>query len=209
MPTWKSPLFTDIRGGLGESVVFSIWKGRPYFRSFVKPANPQTNLQQAGRDIMRKLIARYQTVVIVSASAPEHTDVWNAEALPYQISGANLFTKFGRKSNIAVPATASGSGTANITVTYTLGLPASKAAIFYEKGGTWTKVDQALASGAGQTITVAVSSSGTYTFWIADVEALDGSDSAPQAYQAITCWGMPAAPPMDTADVAACVVTIS
>lgn len=209
MPRWTSPLFTDIRGGLGESVVFSIWKGRPYFRSFVKPANPQTNLQMAGRDIMRNLVARYQSVVIVSASAPEHSDVWNAEALPYQISGANLFTKFGRKSQISVPATASGSSTANVTVTYTLGLPASKAKIFHEKGGVWTRVATALVSGVGQTIVVPLTVSGSYTFWIANDEALDGSDSSPQAYQAITCWAMPAGAPLDTADAATCVVTVT
>jgi hypothetical protein len=209
MPTWTSPLFTDIRNALGESVVFSNWKGRPYMRSWVKPSNPQTNLQQAGRDIMRNLVARYQSDVIVSAATPEHSDVWNAEALPYQISGFNLFVKFGRKSSIAVPATASGSGTANVTVTYTLGLPASKAKIYHLKGSTWTRVATALTSGVGQTISVPITVSGTYTFYIADDEALDGTDTAPQHYQAITCWGLPASGDMTKAVAATCVVTIS
>jgi hypothetical protein len=131
MPKWVSPLFTDIRNGLGESVVFSMWKGRPYFRSWVRPANPRTNLQQVRRDIMRNLVARYQSEIIVSQSAPEHSATWNSQALPYQISGANLFVKFGARSLISVPATASGVGSANVTVTYTLGFPASKAKIYY------------------------------------------------------------------------------
>lgn len=209
MPKWTSPLFTDIRNSLGDSVVFSNWKGRPYFRAWVKPSNPQTDLQMAHRDIMRKLVARYQDVVIVTAATPVHTDVWNAEALPYQISGFNIFTKWGRKSSISVPASASGASSVNVTVTYTLGMPASKAKIYYKKSGTWTRVPTALASGVGQTVTVAITTSGTYTFYIADDEALDDSDSAPQDYQAITCWGLPASGTMDEAKVATCAVTVT
>jgi hypothetical protein len=209
MPKWVSPLFTDIRNGLGESVVFSMWKGRPYFRSWVRPANPQTNLQQVRRDIMRNLVARYQSEIIVSQSAPEHSATWNSQALPYQISGANLFVKFGAKSLISVPATASGVGSANVTVTYTLGFPASKAKIYYLKGSTWTRVETALAAGDNQQVVVAISTPGTYEFWLANDEALDAGDAAPQAYQAITKWGLPTGAPLNAAKAASCVVSVS
>ena len=209
MPKWVSPLFTDIRNGLGESVVFSMWKGRPYFRSWVKPANPKTNLQEVRRDIMRNLVARYQSAVIVSQSAPEHSATWNAQALPYQISGANLFVKFGAKSLISVPATASGTGSANVTVTYTLGFPASKAKIYHLKGSTWTRIETPLAAGDNQEVVIPISASGTYEFWLANDEALDSGDNAPQAYQAITKWGLPSGAPLNAARAASCVVTVS
>lgn len=209
MPKWTSPLFTDIRNALGTSVVFSNWKGRPYMRAWVKPSNPQSNAQQAGRDIMRKLVARYQQVVIVSNTAPENAAAWNAEALQYAISGFNLFTKWGRKSNIAVPASASGTGSATVEVTYTLGLPASKAALYYEKGGTFTDAQKTLTAGSDQTVEVTVNENGSYTFWIADKEAVTTGDSGAQDYQAITCWGMPTGAPLDTAAAATCAVTVS
>jgi hypothetical protein len=209
MPKWTSPLFTDIRNALGQSIVFSNWKGRPYMRAWTKPSNPRTNKQLVVRDLMAKLVARYQATVIVSESAPEHAATWNTEALPYSISGYNVFTKFGAKSRISVPATASGTGTATVEVTYTLGIPASKAKIYHEKGGVWTRVATALEAGTGKTLEVTVNASGNYTFWIANDEALDTGDAAPQAYQAITCWGDPATPPLDAAVPATCTVTIS
>lgn len=52
MAKWKSPLFSDIRNKLGENVVFSMWKGRPYMRSYVTPANPNSLKQAANRDQM-------------------------------------------------------------------------------------------------------------------------------------------------------------
>jgi hypothetical protein len=209
MPKWTSALFTDIRGALGTSVVFSNWKGRPYLRSWVSPSNPRTNLQQANRDIMRKLVQRYQSIIIADSSNPAHTAIWNTEALPYAIAGFNIFTKWGRKSSISVPATASGTGTADIEVTYTLGIPASKAVLYHEKGGVWTDTEVTLVSGTAQTVTVSVSASGTYTFWIANKDALETGDTAPQDYQAITCYSMPTGAPLDTALAASCVVTVS
>ena len=44
MAKWISPLFADIRNKLGDSVIFSNWKGRPYFRKYAKPSNPKTGL---------------------------------------------------------------------------------------------------------------------------------------------------------------------
>lgn len=209
MPKWTSPLFTDIRGGLGTSVVFSNWKGRPYLRGWVKPSNPQTNLQQAHRDFMKKLVARYQTVVIVDSANPTNSAAWNTEALPYSIAGFNLFTKWGRKTSVSCPATASGAGTTNVEVTYTLGLPASKAALYRVKAGVWVDTEAVLTDGEGQTATVAITASGEYTFWIADKDVLTTGDTAPQDYQAISCWSLPTEAPLDAVVPATCTVTIT
>lgn len=90
MATWKSPIFSDIRNKLGENVVFSMWKGRPYMRSYVKPANPETDGQTANRLHMAALVAVWQGHIKVT---PEVLTLWNAAALSQLISGYNRFIK--------------------------------------------------------------------------------------------------------------------
>jgi len=184
MPKWTSPIFTDIRNALGESVVFSMWKGRPYMRSWVKPANPRTNKQQAHRDVLRQLVKRWQDVI----DTAEKKAAWNEEALPYNITGFNLFTKFGRKSSISCPGT--GSTTAAVTITYTLGLPATKAAILAFNGSTWEDITppEGLSSEPNSTFEHTFSEAGTYELFIADKDVLVEGDTPPQPYQAITKW---------------------
>lgn len=186
MAKWTSPFLSDIRNKLGDSIVFSVWKGRGYFRKWVRPANPQTNKQQAHRAVLAELVKRWQDII----DTADKKAAWNAEALAYQISGYNLFTKYGRMSSITVPATASGSGTADIEVTYTLGLPASKAKIYRYDGSIWEDVTPAegLESGENKTFTDTVDTSGTYYYYIAYSDVLVEGDSAPQEYQAITKW---------------------
>jgi len=94
MATWKSPIFSDIRNKLGDNVVFSMWKGRPYMRSYVKPSNPNSNAQQANRLQMAAIVALYQANVKGTAI---NAAAWDAEALPSLVSGYNLFTKYGRQ----------------------------------------------------------------------------------------------------------------
>jgi len=184
MPKWKSPLFTDIRNAIGDSVVFSNWKGRGYFRSYVIPANPRTNKQKAHRDVLRKLVKRWQAII----DTEDKKQAWNAEALPFLISGFNLFIKYGRKSKIEVPST--GSAGSPITITYTLGLPASKAAIYVYDGSTWNDItpSEGLSEEPNSTMQWTPSSAGTYFFFIADKDVLVSGDSPPQEYQAITKW---------------------
>lgn len=90
MAKWTSPIFSDIRNKLGNNVVFSMWKGRPYMRSYVKPANPNTLAQQANRLHMAALIQIYQTTIKVT---PADVTAWNAAALSQLISGYNRFIK--------------------------------------------------------------------------------------------------------------------
>lgn len=90
MATWKSPIFSDIRNKLGDNVVFSMWKGRPYMRSYVKPSNPDTNGQKANRLHMATLVAGYQAHIKVT---PADVTLWNAAALSQLVSGYNRFIK--------------------------------------------------------------------------------------------------------------------
>ena len=185
MPKWKSPVFSDLRNAIGDNVVFSQWKGRPYMRSYVKPANPRTNSQKAHREVMKNLVKRYQELI---ADTGVKT-AWNAEALPFVISGFNLFTKYGRQSKISV-SPASGNAPLTVTITYTCGIPINKAGILQFNGTTWTIVKNkgTLSSTPNSTVQVSNLSAGTYYFFLADLDVLKPGDSAPQAYQAITKW---------------------
>lgn len=99
MAKWKSPIFSDIRNKLGDNVVFSMWKGRPYMRAFVMPANPNSLAQQANRAHMAAIVALYQANVKGTAI---NAAAWDLEALPKLISGYNIFTKYGRQGSQTV-----------------------------------------------------------------------------------------------------------
>jgi hypothetical protein len=184
MPKWSSPILTDARNAIGESIVFSRWKGRPYFRSWVKPANPRTLKQRANRDVLKQLVKRWQELKgdldVVAA--------WNKEALKYQISGYNLFVKFGRLSRVECPAT----GQVNVpfTVTYTCGIPVADARLYVFDGTNW--IDKTpttgLEPGENKTVSVTLTSAGTYYIFLAYAKVLKTGDTAPKGYQAITKW---------------------
>lgn len=184
MPKWISPLFSDIRNALGNTVIFSNWKGRAYYRSYVIPANPKTNSQLAHRAVMREIVKRWQSVI----DNDQKRGAWNQEALPYTITGYNLFTKFGRLSKISLPAT--GSTVSPVTITYTLGLPASKAKVYAYDGTSWSDITPAggLSEQPNSTFQHTFGTAGTYEVFIADADVLVSGDSPPQPYQAITKW---------------------
>lgn len=183
MPKWSSPLFTDIRNALGQSVVFSNWKGRTYFRSWVKPANPQTAKQQANRDVLKKLVERWQEIRADS----EAVAAWNAYALPYTVTGFNIFVKQGMASNVSCPA--SGSAGVAFTVTYDLGIPAADAALIAKKSdGTLIDVTptEGLPAGKNQTVQVTLTEANTYEIFLANKSVLKSGDTPPQNYQLVT-----------------------
>jgi len=202
---WKSPVLSDIRNQVAKGIVFSIWKGRGYFRSYVIPANPRTAAQRAHRSVMAELVKRWKDIIDTESKKL----AWNAVALMLLISGYNLFVKEGRKSSISCPATASGVGSVDITITYTLGLGAADAAIYKYDGTTYTDITPAagLEAGTDKTMTYTETVSGTYTYFIADKRVLVEGDTAPQEYQAITCWKPDEV--NGVADPATCEVTIS
>lgn len=182
---WKSVLFSELANKLGDQIVAAKWKGRGYFRSYVIPANPRTNKQKAHRDVLKQLVARAKEAVLGNANLKA---VWDAEALPYLISGYNLFVKWGRLSKISVPGSASAGS--DITITYTCGIPISKAGIIRYDGSTWVIVADKgeLESGEDKTFTDESVPAGTYEYFLADLDILLEGDSSPQSYQAITKW---------------------
>lgn len=205
MAKWISPVFTDIRNQVGKSVVFSIWKGRGYFRQYVIPANPRTAKQQAHREVFKLLVKRWQEI----ATSDAIVGAWNTAAQEKLISGYNLFMSEGRKSRISCPSEASGSGSVIVTVTYTLGLPAAVARIYMYDGTNFVDVTppEGLSPDPNSTIDVEITASGTYEFYIADSRVLVEGDTPPKAYQAITKWE-----PDETNGVAreaVCSVTVS
>jgi len=182
---WKSVLFSELANKLGDQIVAAKWKGRGYFRSYVIPANPRTNAQKAHREVLKLLVARSKEAVLGNA---DRKKVWDAEALPYLISGYNLFIKWGRLSKISVPASASAGS--DITITYTCGIPISKAGIVRYDGTNWVIIADKgeLESGEDKTFTDSSVPAGTYEYYLADLDVLIEGDTSPQPYQAITKW---------------------
>lgn len=183
MAKWTSPLFTDMRNKIADSVVFSRWKGRGYFRSWVKPANPRTNAQKAHRAVLANLVKRYQELTTDSAVK----SAWNARALEYLISGYNLFVKWGRSSYVkAEPGSASG----KLKVTYKCGIPLSEARLYtYNPSEGWSDDTPADGLQSGEnTIEITKSANTEYTVFLATKNVLKEGDTSPQPYQAITKW---------------------
>lgn len=184
MAKWKSPLFSDIRNALGDSVVFSMWKGRSYFRTYVVPSNPKTLKQEANRGVLAKIVERWQAVI----DNDDKKGVWNALGLPFLISGFNTMCKYGMKSAISCPAT--GTNGTPFVVTYTLGYPAAKAKLYHKKDDTYTDITpvEGLTAGDDQTVNITISVDGDYELFLAHADALVDPDTHPQDYAAITKW---------------------
>lgn len=123
MAKWKSPIFSDIRNKLGENVVFSMWKGRQYMRSYTKPANPKTLAQTANRLHMAALVLYWQQQIALTPSA---VTAWNAAGLSDLISGFNRFIKGMR--GFVLSAVTLDHATFSMTVE-SVGIPANEAQV--------------------------------------------------------------------------------
>ena len=135
MAKWTSALFTDIRGALGKSVVFSNWKGRNYLREYVTPANPQTLAQTAERLHHAAIVEMFQNNV---KGTPAHKTAWNAEALPALISGFNRFLSYGRQITFGTVDLANSSLSVEVTAS---GIPADRLAVMvYDESGATYKL---------------------------------------------------------------------
>lgn len=89
MAKTSGPLLSfDARASIGKTVVYSNWKGIPYARRWVQPANPNTADQQAVRGVFKWLMAVWS---YMPASAQE---AWNAYAAGQPMTGRNAFAKF-------------------------------------------------------------------------------------------------------------------
>jgi len=183
MAKWFSVLFSDVRNKLGDQVVFSNWKGRGYMRTWVKPANPRTLKQRAVRDHMKKLVQRWQEI----SGDADVVSAYNNRALDYQISGYNLFVKFGRKSEIECPAT--GSVGSAITITYKCEILTGEAGIYVVKpDGTIEDITPAEGLSTSGTVEYTPAEAGDYYFFIAIKTVLKTGDTAPQEYQMVNKW---------------------
>ena len=80
-------------GALGGVVVFSHWKGRPYVRQLVKPANPRSGGQTSMRATMKFLSQIWTTL------SPPQQATWEEQADAGVFSPFNAFTKFNLKRN--------------------------------------------------------------------------------------------------------------
>lgn len=184
MAKWVSALFTDIRGALGKSVVFSNWKGRNYLREYVTPANPQTDAQTAERLHHAAIVELFQNNV---KGTPAHKTAWNAEALPRLISGFNQFVSYGRQ--IAFGTVTLAHATMSIEVTAS-GIPADRLAVMMYDESTDTYYLPTTKRGTGTYV------AGDYTAYtpavndlayIVDTMVLSGTDTESDAelYKAV------------------------
>lgn len=188
---WTSPLLSDIRNQVAKSSVFSRWKGRNYFRSYVVPANPRTSDQKAVRANFGELVDLYQTIM----ATPLWKTAWNKRALEYLLSGFNTFIRFGQKSQIAISPT-TGPADTEVTATYTCGIPLAEAVLYLHNETTDVWSDETPAGGieAGEDKTALVVVSGAtddeIAFYLGTSAVLAVGDEAGTAYkyQGVTCW---------------------
>jgi len=75
-------------GQIGDTMVYSKWKGRAYARRKVVPANPQTSEQTLTRNAFGFLQATYKTAPTLLQ------DVWKAYAQGKVLTDRNAYTKF-------------------------------------------------------------------------------------------------------------------
>lgn len=89
MAKTNGPLLSfDARASIGKTIVYSNWKGIPYARRYVVPANPDTVGQQAVRNVFKWLMSVW---TYMPASVQE---AWNAYAEGQPLTGRNAIAKF-------------------------------------------------------------------------------------------------------------------
>jgi hypothetical protein len=75
-------------GTLGDVITYSSWKGLPYARSRVIPANPRTNSQVSIRNTMTAGVSTYRDAVSVPAGSKTS---WEFYASGTGMSGFNRY----------------------------------------------------------------------------------------------------------------------
>ena len=84
----QGPLFSlGASGKLGGAIVFATWKGRPYVRELVRPANPKSDKQLSVRAMMRFLSQEWAGI----GSTPQLT--WEDLADADVVSPFNAYIK--------------------------------------------------------------------------------------------------------------------
>lgn len=84
----RGPLFgLDASGTIADTITFSKWKGRPYVRQKVNPANPNTAAQRAVRSVFQFTSQQYDALSAVIKAK------WLTEAGPDNITALNAFAR--------------------------------------------------------------------------------------------------------------------
>jgi len=87
----QGPLFSVTASGtLGDAIVFSNWKGLPYVRSRVIPANPQYSGQVSIRNVLKAGVSAYQDDASQDATS---RNSWDYYASGTGMSGFNRYIK--------------------------------------------------------------------------------------------------------------------
>ena len=88
----QGPMFSVTASGtIGDAIVFSNWKGLPYVRSRIIPANPKTASQVSIRELLTSAVGNWQDVAIVPAASKLS---WDYYASGTGMSGFNRYVKF-------------------------------------------------------------------------------------------------------------------
>jgi len=87
----QGPLFSVTASGtIGDAITYSNWKGLPYVRSRVIPANPKTASQVSVRDVLTSAVGNWQDTAIVPAASKLS---WDYYASGTGMSGFNRYVK--------------------------------------------------------------------------------------------------------------------
>ena len=78
-------LSLEASGTIANSMTFSKWKGRPYVRTRVTPANPRTPKQMGIRAVMAFLARQWAKLTAA------HQSTWEAKAKQTNVSAFNAF----------------------------------------------------------------------------------------------------------------------
>jgi len=78
-------------GKLANAIVFSRWKGRPYVRALVTPANPKSGAQTGFRSSMKFLAQNWTDLTDVEKAT------WLSRANDMIVSNFNAFTSYNQK----------------------------------------------------------------------------------------------------------------
>lgn len=83
-----APLLSfDAGGQIAKTQVYSKWKGRPYVRRYVVPANPNTLAQQSTRNAFKWLMEAWKFMPAIAAQA------WDLYGSSLQITDRNAWAK--------------------------------------------------------------------------------------------------------------------
>lgn len=92
MASTTGPLFSfDASGKIGDSIVFSRWRGRPYVRRLVTPSNPRSAAQTGVRAMMRFLSQQWAGLTATEKAT------WAALADATNILNFNAYTQQNQK----------------------------------------------------------------------------------------------------------------